>query len=94
MKHYIVVKWNNLVENKKEMFEKAKEAFSEATKIEGVYSCEFFSSCSSRENRYDLMILLEMSEDGLLNYDVSEMHVSWKNNYGQYIEKKAIFDCE
>ena len=51
-------------------------------------------SNSDRENRYDLMIVLDMDKDAPGAYDVSEPHLRWKAEYKDKIKKKAIFDCE
>ena len=48
----------------------------------------------ARENRYDVMIVLEMDRDALPLYDDSEMHHRWKGEFGGLLEKKAIFDYE
>ena len=40
------------------------------------------------------MIILDMEKEALAAYDVSEPHLRWKKEYGDRIEKKAIFDCD
>lgn len=40
------------------------------------------------------MIEIILTNEGLKNYDISEPHHEWKDTYGEYIESKAIFDCE
>ncbi len=92
MKHYIIVKWNELVLNKEEFYEYAYEAFKDVTKIEGVNGLNVFKSNSDRGNRYDVMIEIDCTLDGLSNYDKSELHKRWKDNYSKYILSKAIFD--
>ena len=47
-----------------------------------------------RANRYDLLILMCMEKSALEAYDACPAHKQWKQNYGELIEKKAIFDCE
>ena len=47
-----------------------------------------------RENRYDLMIVLDMDDDALPIWDKSSLHQKWKAEFGSRIEKKCIFDCE
>ena len=94
MLHHIIVKWNEQVTDKAEMAERAAEAFAEATAIPGVTRCDIIPSCSDRENRYDLMIRMEMTQEALVLYDASPMHKAWKENFTKYMEKKAIFDCE
>ncbi len=47
-----------------------------------------------RDNRYDVLIRLDMDADALPRYDVSAMHHRWKDEFGPLLEKKAIFDYE
>ncbi len=52
-------------------------------------------NCSKdRENRYSIMIELNLSAEGLNNLDASEVHKKWKETYGDRLERKAIFDCD
>lgn len=94
MKHHIIVKWNENAAGKAEMAERAAKAFAGAEMIEGVTACELIRSCSERPNRYDLMIRMEVSAEGLKNWDDSEIHAAWKRDFGPFIASKAIFDCE
>ena len=94
MLHHILVKWNDQVTDKKETNRLAAEAFAGATTIPGVSACELIPSCSDRSNRYDLMIRLTMTWEGLQAYDVSDMHAAWKKNFSHLMESKCIFDCE
>jgi len=92
MKHFIIIKWNEKVADKAAYYEKACEAFRDVTKIEGVTGLQVYKSNSERANRYDVMIEIECTEEGLKNYDVSELHKAWKENYSEYFGGKAIFD--
>lgn len=94
MKHHIIVKWNDLVTDHEAMAQRAAEAFSASTDIPGVTSCELIPSCSDRANRYDLMIRMELTPEGLENYDRSPMHKAWKEQFTQFMAAKAIFDCD
>lgn len=94
MLHHILVKWNEEADSREIMLAKAAEAFSAATDIPGVSVCELIPSCSDRANRYDLMIRMEMTPEGLEAYDASAMHKAWKENFSRFIAAKAIFDCE
>ncbi|WP_176764387.1 hypothetical protein [Butyrivibrio sp. INlla18] len=51
-------------------------------------------SNSTRDNRYSIMIEMNLSPEGLENFDVSEVHKEWKATYGDRLESKAIFDCD
>ena len=94
MKHYIIVKWNELVTDKAAMAERAEGAFAGVTALPGVTDCRVIRSCSSRPNRFDLVIAMEMTEEGLACYDASELHKRWKADFTQYFASKAVFDCE
>ena len=94
MLHHILVKWNEQADSREVMLSRAAEAFAGAAEIPGVESCELIPSCSDRPNRYDLMIRMKMSPEGLKAYDVSPMHKAWKDNFSRFMESKAIFDCE
>lgn len=92
MKHYIIVKWNEKVLDKDEYYSKACEAFGKVTDIDGVSGLNVYKSNSGRANRYDVMVEMSCTEEGLGNYDVSDLHKDWKANYEPFIERKAIFD--
>ncbi|MDO4741167.1 MAG: hypothetical protein Q4A66_10900 [Eubacteriales bacterium] len=94
MKHHIIVKYTPDVTDKKALLEKIKALYSGAAQIPGVHGVEFKENCIARENRYDLMIVLDMDEAALPNWDASEIHHRWKDDYGCLVAKKAIFDCE
>ena len=67
---------------------------SGAEPIEGVRGITIHENCVARDNRYDLMIVVEMEKAALPNWDASEIHHRWKNQFGGMLEKKAIFDYE
>ena len=93
MKHYIIVKFNNDYDYKKEI-ENIKKLFNEALKIEGVNKIDIYKSNSDRTNRHDLMIKMELTEQALTDFDNSWIHKKWKEDYGKFIETKTIFDCD
>ncbi len=93
MKHYIIVKFKNNYNYKYEI-NNIKNLFDEAKKIDGIEEITIKSSNSNRENRFDLMIEMELTFDGLQSFDNSSINNDWKNNYGKYIENKTIFDCD
>ena len=55
---------------------------------------EVFPNVIDRANRYDVLIRIRMIPEALAVYDDSEIHKTWKRDYGKYLEKKAIFDYE
>ncbi|MBQ4085412.1 MAG: hypothetical protein IJC54_02420 [Clostridia bacterium] len=94
MKHHIIVKYTEEVQDKQALLGQIKELYAGAVEIDGVRGVEFKQNCIARENRYDLMIVLEMDEEALPSWDASEIHHRWKDEYGHLVAKKAIFDCE
>lgn len=92
MKHHIIVKWNNLVENKKTIIPGIKEIFEKTLELQGIHKVELIENIIDRPNRYDLMIRITMDENILETYDKSLPHHEWKTKYSKYIESKAIFD--
>ncbi|MBQ9944747.1 MAG: hypothetical protein IJO67_10350 [Clostridia bacterium] len=94
MKHHIIVKYNALVTDKQAMQAEIEQFFAPAGEIEGVHRVSFYPNCIPVENRFDLMIVLEMDKEALPNWNTSKLHLQWKEQYGRYILSKAIFDCE
>lgn len=94
MKHFIIVKWNEKVTDKESFAKRAQEIYSASLSLPGVEEYRVIRSNSERQNRFDLMIEMTLSEEGLENYDRSEMHRQWKTEMGEFFEAKAIFDCE
>lgn len=92
MLHHIIVKWNEDVD-KNTIAEEVRAMYARATQIEGIIGVEIKENIIPRDNRYDLMIVLEMDKDSLSNWDDSELHKQWKSQFSQVIEKKCIFDC-
>lgn len=93
MQHYIIVKWKEAAE-KKILSEKVRTLYADATKIEGIHKVIIKDNVTPRDNRYDVMIILDMNADALPIWDASELHKQWKSEYGDLIEKKCIFDGE
>ena len=92
MQHYIIVKYTQDVYSKAEMLQSIRALFLDAARIPGVRGAQVFPNCIQRENRYDLMIVVDMEKDALQNWDDSALHHAWKERYGQYIAQKTIFD--
>lgn len=93
MLHHIIVKWNNTAD-KKALASEVKDLFRNATEIQGIIEVQIKENIIPRDNRYDLMIVLNIDEDSLTIWDNSELHKKWKAEYGSIIEKKCIFDSE
>ncbi len=93
MQHYIIVKWNDGVKDKVETANAVKGMYAAATDIPGINKVTIRENVIARENRYDLMIIIDMDESALKAWDDSQLHHLWKEEYGQLMEKKAIFDA-
>ena len=95
MKHCILAKYRpEVYPRRQELLPRIRQIFSAASELEGVSGASVYPNCVARENRYDVMIVLEMDRDALSLYDDSEMHHRWKDEFGGLLEKKAIFDYE
>ena len=93
MKHHIIVKFKKEV-NVNEILPDIKNIFNETLNIDGIYSVVYKTNCIDRENRFNLMIILDMDENALNVYDKSNPHLLWKEKYSSLIEAKAIFDSK
>ncbi len=93
MKHFIIVKFCKGTDIKA-LERPVRSIFEETLSIEGIHGIDIKLSNSDRDNRYDMMIVMDMDKEALPAYDVSEPHLRWKSEYGDLIEKKAIFDCD
>ena len=92
MLHHIIVKWINDVD-KNDTVNRVREMYATATGIDGVNEVFIKQNITPRDNRYDLMIVLDIDDDKLVIWDESELHKRWKTDFGKLIEKKCIFDC-
>ena len=89
-----ICKWKDKSAVTEETLEKISRLFDGASGEEGVEKAELIRNCVDRENRFDLMIRIHMRKDALENWDRSAIHRRWKEEYGDLIEKKTIFDEE
>ena len=93
MKHYIIVKWNRGVDKKTARAD-AYNLYKNATEQDGVFGVKFKQNITDRENRYDLMIVLDTDSDNLSKWNGCEIHKKWKADFGDKIAAKCIFDSE
>ena len=93
MRHYIIAKWNEGVD-KQAMLAPVREIFERTLEIPGIHAVRVIPCCIDRPNRYDIMIEIEMDPEALPAYDVSAPHKEWKEQYGDLLAKKTIFDRE
>ena len=94
MKHCIIAKFGDVVTDKKATTEAVKALFAAAAPVEGVKNIVIHENCVARDNRCDLMIVVEMPKDALGAWDASEIHHQWKAQFGGMLAAKAIFDYE
>ena len=93
MKHYIIVKFTEGTDYRA-LEDPVRRIFEETLSIPGIRGVDIRLSNSDRQNRYGMMIIMDMEKDALPAYDVSEPHLRWKSEYGNCVAKKAIFDCD
>ena len=93
MKHYIIAKFKDRDDTDK-LLPEIKALFQKTLDLKGVESVIIHKSNSTRDNRYSIMIEMNLSPEGLENFDASEVHKEWKATYGDRLESKAIFDCD
>ena len=93
MLHHILVKWNE-GEDRSALLEAVRTLFAEAIAVPGVGNVQVIPNVIPRPNRYDLMIVLTLSREGLAAFDVSPVHARWKAEFGPLVAQKTIFDCE
>lgn len=96
MKHDILVKYKPEItkERKAELIPEIRELFEHTTEIPGIRGVRVMPNVVDRENRFDLLIEIDMDREALDAYDSCVWHHEWKERYGVYLEKKAIFDHE
>ena len=94
MKHCILAKFRPEAGDWRAYLPQIREIFSAAGDIPGVRGAEVLPGCVDRDNRYHVLIRLDMDPAALTAYDASAMHHRWKDRFGPLREKKAIFDYE
>ena len=77
-----------------DMFVDIKSIYENAKSIEGISDVIYHRNCIDRPNRYDISVSLVMRKDALTAWDECEWHKMWKEQYGDKLEKKCIFDFE
>ncbi len=93
MKHYIIAKFKDRDDTEK-LLPEITALFQKTLDLEGVEGVTIHKSNSTRDNRYSIMIEMNLSQEGLEAFDASEVHREWKATYGDRLESKAIFDCD
>ena len=93
MKPFIIVKFNESV-SINNVINPIKNLFNQALSIEGIEDIKIHTSNINLPNRHDIMIEMYLTKQGLTNFDNSYIHKKWKDEYGELIINKTIFDCE
>ena len=93
MKHYIIAKFKDRSRTAS-FVAPVKALFEETLQIPGIHAVSVKPCCIDRPNRYDLMIEIDMDREALEAYDACEPHKRWKQEYGDLLEAKTIFDSE
>lgn len=91
MEHYLVVKFNRGVDEKK-LYGEIADLFSRASEIEGVRKAEVFLSSFRLKNRYDMMIRIRMKKSALEAFENSSIYQTWKEKYLPLIDELTVFD--
>lgn len=94
MKHCILVKFGPQAGDWMALLPRIRALFGAAAEIPGVKGARVFPRCVERENRWHVLIRLDMEPEALTAYDASAMHHRWKEEFGPLLEQKAIFDYE
>lgn len=94
MKHCIMAKFTDRSVLDAGFMKELEQLFAPCSQIEGVTGARLITNCTDRENRYDLLIMIDMDRDALPRWDASDIHRTWKNSYGALLQSKAIFDTE
>ena len=93
MKHYIIAKFKDSNDTEK-LLPEITSLFDKVLDIEGINGVTIRKSNSTRENRYSIMIEIDLTHEGLEAFDASDVHKEWKAVYGDRLMSKAIFDCD
>lgn len=94
MLHHIIVKFNDFVVDKTRIADDVLRLFSTMKGKNGIRDVQVKLNCVPRPNRHDMMIIIDMDRESLDYYDKSPQHKRWKEDYGGFIENKAILDTD
>lgn len=95
MKHCILAKYRAEVYPRREtLLPRIREIFAPAAELPGVHRVTVYPNCVARDNRYDVLVVLDMAPEALPLYDASAPHRLWKEEFGPLLAQKAIFDFE
>lgn len=90
MRHYILAKFQADAGDWHGYLPRIREIFGAAGEIPGVRGAAVYPGCVDRENRYHVLIELEMEPSALTTYDESAMHHRWKDEFGRCWRKRQF----
>jgi hypothetical protein len=95
MQHHVIVKFNDTVKDKIAMADEIGNLFKGMVgTVPGVHKVSPHKNCIDMENRYDLMVIVDMDKEALQPYTDSSIHDKWINGYARYLASKVIMDYE
>ena len=95
MQHHVIVKFNESVKDKIKLADEIGNLFKGMVgTVEGVHRVSSHKNCIDMDNRYDLMIIVDMEKNALEAYSNSPIHERWINDYPQFLLSKVIMDYE
>ena len=95
MQHHVIVKFNEDVKDKDSLSNEIGNLFKGLKgTVERVHSVSPHKNCINMQNRYDLMIIVDMDKDALDAYSNNPIHDKWINEYSKYLSSKVIMDYE
>ena len=90
MKHCIIAKFNESAADKQAALAQVRALLSGAEPIEGVRGITIHENCVARDNRYDLMIVVEMEKAALPNWDASGFITSGRSSSAGCSKRKRF----
>ena len=94
MRHMILVKLKEDAPDAARFAREIAPLFLRALEIDGVQRVKVTPACITAANRSDVLIEMELTQEGLRRFDASEIHAEWKRRFGARLACKAIFDGE
>ncbi len=91
MEHYLIIKFKENVDARKE-FPEIQKLFEKTKEIDGVTRADVYLSSFPLKNRYDMMIKIKMRKGALLSFEESAINKNWEENYKDKIETVTVFD--
>jgi hypothetical protein len=95
MQHHVIVKFNETVKDKVAMADEIGNLYKGMVgTVEGIHKITYHKNCIDMDNRYDLMVIVDMEKDALEAYSNSPIHDKWLRDYPKYLESKVIMDYD